>query len=113
MLHRAQLPLLTERGFGLGWATLRLPERSQAEGDGLTAYPTNPLSLSDANTARVGVQTRLPDCDGILMPQLETRELIAPSIGCPLALPGGGQDLDPHVADATLALADPGSNAGC
>jgi hypothetical protein len=33
--------------------TLRLPERSRSEGDGLTADLTHPLSLSNANTARV------------------------------------------------------------
>ena len=43
-----------------GWRTLRLPERSQSEGDGLTTDLTNPLSLSDANTARVPVRPGYP-----------------------------------------------------
>jgi len=40
---------------------LRLPERSQSEGDGLTADLTHPLSLSDANTARVAVRPGYPN----------------------------------------------------
>jgi len=44
------------RSPGPGWSSLRLPERSQSEGDGLTADLTDPLSLGDANTARVAVR---------------------------------------------------------
>ncbi len=46
----------------LGRATLRLPERSQSGGDGLTANLTHPLSLKgDANTARVAVRPGYPN----------------------------------------------------
>ena len=38
---------------GLGRVTLRLPESSQAEGDGLASDLTHAQSLSDANTALV------------------------------------------------------------
>jgi len=45
---------------GPGWVTLRLPEPNQSEGDGLASELTHPLSLSDANTARVTVRSGYP-----------------------------------------------------
>ena len=41
--------------------TLGLQVASQSEGDGLTADLTHPLSLSDANTARVAVPPGYPN----------------------------------------------------
>jgi hypothetical protein len=45
--------LLTERGFGPEWATLRPPGPSRSEGDGRASDLPHPLSLSAANTARL------------------------------------------------------------
>jgi len=69
------------RSPGPGWATLRLPEPSQSEGDRLTSDLTYPLSLSDGDPERVTVRPQLPDSDAILMPPMDTRG--SGSIGLP------------------------------
>src|ERR1700723_3306179 len=66
---------------GPGWATLRLPERSQSEGDGLAADLTHPLSLSDANTARVANRPGRPTPVQPVGRKEDTRKRIAPIIG--------------------------------
>jgi len=40
--------------------TLRLPEPNQSDRDGLASDLTHPLSLSDANTARVAIRPGYP-----------------------------------------------------
>jgi len=57
---------------GLGRVTLRLQVASQSEGGGLGSALTHPLSLSDANTARVAVPTGLRDSNAILLPHIDT-----------------------------------------
>jgi hypothetical protein len=44
-----------------GWATLRLPEPSQREADALGSDMTHPLSLGDANAARVAIRPGYPN----------------------------------------------------
>ena len=61
--------------------TLRLQERSQSEGDGLTADLTHPLSLGDANTAWVAVLPGYPNPVQPVGRGGRHRERIAPSTG--------------------------------
>ncbi len=77
------------RTLGPGWATLRLPESSQSEGDGLASNLTHPLSLSgDANTAWAN-RPRLPESGPTSRTQSKTPGAHSPPItdrlpSCPL-----------------------------
>ena len=62
---------------GPGSATVRLPKRSQSEGDGLTADLNHPLSLK-ARMMRGWPPTRLRDSDAVLMSMMDTWRLGIP-----------------------------------
>jgi len=66
---------------GSGWATLRLPEPNQSEDDGLGFDLTDPLSLSDANTARVAVRPGYPNPVQPVGRRGRHRERTAPIMG--------------------------------
>ena len=71
-----------------GWATLRLPERSQSEADALASDRTHPLSLSDARYCAGHRPTRLPESGATRRTQRK-----APGAHSPLGLRGSTQHL--------------------
>jgi len=68
---------------GLGRVTLRLPEPSHAEGDGLASDLTHAQSLSGGDTGRGGPQDRLPGSGATCRTQRKTPGAHSPDYRMP------------------------------